>query len=154
MLKRYFLVIVSCLTVLSCSKSDDSDTIEFVNEISVADEILRLVNEHRQGLGLSALAKNQTAENLAVDHTNYMISKDQISHDHLSSRGEELSSKENATAVAENVASSYPTAAAVFEGWLNSSGHRTNIEGNYTHIGIAAIKNGQGKYFYTQLFYR
>ncbi len=28
------------------------------------------------------------------------------------------------------------------------------IEGNYTHIGIAVIKDAQGRYYFTQLFYR
>jgi uncharacterized protein YkwD len=39
-------------------------------------------------------------------------------------------------------------------GWLNSSGHKANIEGNFAHISIATIKDSQGRYYYTQLFYR
>ena len=36
----------------------------------------------------------------------------------------------------ENVAWNYPTGEAVVAGWMNSSGHRRNILGNYTHCGI------------------
>jgi len=40
------------------------------------------------------------------------------------------------------------------QGWINSLGHKANIEGYFTHIGIAAVKNSQGVYYYAQLFYR
>ena len=54
----------------------------------------------------------------------------------------------------KNVASGYPTAKSFINNWLNSSGHKANIEGDFTHIGIAAIKDSHGRYYYTQLFYR
>lgn len=144
-----------CLITLSCSNDNDEGTaVTLPNESSVADQIFVLVNQHRQNEGLPALEKNSTAESLAIDHTNYMIAQGVISHDDIEIRGNELTDKENAVAVAENVASSYPTAEAVMTGWLNSSGHKQNIEGNYTHIGIAAVKDENGTYYYTQLFYR
>lgn len=151
---KYFLFFL-CMVTISCSKDNDEDAIvTFPNESSVADQIFVLVNQHRQNEGLSALEKNNTAETLAVAHTNYMIAQGTISHDDIETRGNELTDTENAVAVAENVASSYPTAEAVMTGWLNSSGHKQNIEGNYTHIGIAAVKNDNGTYYYTQLFFR
>lgn len=58
-------------------------------------------------------------------------------------------------AAAENVAYNRgytdPVAKAV-EGWLNSSGHRRNIEGNYNLTGIGVAKNSQGAYYFTQIF--
>ena len=60
----------------------------------------------------------------------------------------------NAKAAGENVAFGYATGETVMEGWLNSPGHKANIEGNFTHIGIAAIKDENGRYYYTQLFFR
>ena len=83
-----------------------------------------------------------------------MISENNISHDNFNARFQELQQKVNATGAGENVASGYPTAKSVREVWLNSSGHKANIEVNFTHIGIAAIKDSQGRYYYTQLFYR
>lgn len=150
--KYLFAFLILC-TALSCS-NDDNNPNETSNEISVADEVLKLVNEYRSEKGLKPLTKNNTAEELAIDHTRYMISKNDISHDNFNSRGDVLNKKENAVSTAENVASFYPDAKSVVAGWINSDGHRKNIEGNYTYTGIAAIKDENGKYYYTQLFYR
>ncbi|PKV49775.1 uncharacterized protein YkwD [Aquimarina sp. MAR_2010_214] len=146
-------------TVLSCTKDDDNPSTETPgtetpNEISITDEILKLVNEYRQNKGLAALTKNTTAEQLAADHTRYMISKGVINHDNFDAKFKTLQEKENATGMAENVANFYPDAQSVVTGWINSDGHRKNIEGNYTHTGIAAIKDESGRYYYTQIFYR
>ncbi|WP_109851709.1 CAP domain-containing protein [Aquimarina sp. AU58] len=152
---KYFCVFVLLCTAFSCSKDDDDNTItETPSEVSITDEILKLVNEYRQTKGLEALAKNTTAEELAADHTRYMISKGTINHDNFDAKFDTLREKENATGMAENVASFYPDAQSVVDGWINSEGHRKNIEGNYTHTGIAAIKDESGRYYYTQIFYR
>src|SRR5690606_12800567 len=39
----------------------------------------------------------------------------------------------------ENVARGYPTPAEVHAAWMDSPGHRANILGDYTHIGISFI---------------
>jgi hypothetical protein len=46
------------------------------------------------------------------------------------------------TKAAENVAQGYGSGAAVHDGWMNSSGHRANILGDFTDIGIAHISGG------------
>ena len=155
-IKCFFLV---CLLILnSCSNEEegaiDEASQDIPNEISITDEILRLVNVHRQDNGLSILEKNQTAEQMAIDHTNYMISVAEINHDNFNGRSNILRDQENARGAAENVAQFYPSAESVVNGWLQSSGHRQNIEGNYTYTGIAAIRDSNGRYYYTQIFYR
>lgn len=46
--------------------------------------------------------------------------------------------------VGENIAYGYTSSSSVFQGWLNSSGHRANIENpNYTHVGFGLT----GKYW-------
>lgn len=154
------LYITLIITIIySCSSEDDgeitdAETSELTNETNISDAILALVNQHRDGLGLSTLSKNGTAEQLAIDHTKYMISVNQINHDNFNQRGNALSDQENATGTAENVARFYTDAQSVVNGWLNSSGHKENIEGNYMYTGISSIKDQDGKYYYTQLFYR
>ena len=142
----------------SCS-TDDGETlaeenIEIEETLTISESILKLVNDHRQSIGKLALTRNSTADDLAADHTNYMIAQKRISHDNFSDRFQSLQQYVNARAAGENVAYGYPDAETVMEGWLNSPGHKTNIEGDFTHIGIAAIKNSQGVYYYAQLFYR
>lgn len=142
----------------SCSKDELVEPIDLELEkaeaILFAEQILDLVNQHRESIGKLELTRNVTADDLAAAHTNYMISQGEISHTDFISRLRSLQDEENADAAAENVAAGYDSAEAVMEGWIGSSGHRTNIEGNFTHIGIAAGKDSNGKYYYTQLFYR
>jgi len=149
---KYCCIFVMLITAFSCS--DDDSAVASPNNLSVTDEILKLINEHRASEGLSPLEVNATAERLAIEHTEYMIAEADISHDNFQARSNELNQNENASSTAENVASFYPNAASVVEGWLNSTGHRNNIEGNFTHTGIAALQDENGNYYYTQLFYR
>ncbi len=145
-------------SVTSCSKEDtileSNEETSIEEKQTIADKILVLVNKHRNNLGKSSLSKNTVAENLAKEHTNNMITKQKISHDGFDDRALELQEKVNAKSVGENVAAGFPTAAKVMEAWLNSPGHKANIEDDFTHIGIVAIKDSKGKYYFTQLFYR
>lgn len=169
MKKIPILILIAALTIVSCNEEElileeNTDNNEFSqntncdntndNEISVSNKILDLVNEHRKSIGKSSLTLNCIAAELAVKHTKYMISKNDISHDNFNDRFQELQQRVNARSVGENVASGYATAESVMNAWLNSSGHKANIEGDFTHIGIAAVKNSQGRLYYTQLFYR
>lgn len=148
-------VSVCCFAVLfafvSCSKDDD---IEKPEAITMAEEILQLVNAHRASIGRVALSYDTLANNLAYDHTLYMIEQNDISHDDFEERADILFGEGNANSVGENVAYGQRSAKAVMEAWLNSSGHRKNIEGDFTHIGIAVVKNTSGTYYFTQLFMR
>ncbi|WP_299189160.1 CAP domain-containing protein [uncultured Aquimarina sp.] len=156
---KFFFTVCIATIIVACSSEDDSTNSdvnidELTNETNISDDILVLVNQHRQSLGLSTLSKNDTAEQLAIDHTKYMISIEEINHDNFNQRGNILGDEENATGTAENVARFYTDAQSVVDGWLNSTGHRENIEDNYMYTGISAIKDESGRYYYTQLFYR
>lgn len=147
--KTWFILL--CFTVLTCTVScskDDSAT------PSVEEDILQLVNAHRASIGKEALSTNTLATQLAKEHTLFMIGQEQISHDNFDYRADKLFDEENANNVGENVAAKQKSAEYVMEAWLNSQGHRDNIEGDFTHIGISAIKNEVGEYYYTQIFLR
>jgi len=150
--------ILLCFAVLictvSCSKDEASEAIEKSESLSIEEEIFQLVNAHRSTLGKDALSEDNLANELAEGHTDFMIEKGEISHDNFEDRAEVLIDEANAKSVGENVAAKQRSADAVMEAWLNSEGHRKNIEGNFTHIGISAIKNDAGQYYFTQLFLR
>ncbi len=157
--KIIFWILPLFLFIVSCSPDESEPLIDEQNSdptvtSSITKEILLLVNQHRQSIGKSVLTRNSIADNIAKEHTDYMISKSEISHDNFNGRFQQLQQKVAAKGAGENVAAGYPTAKSVMDGWLNSSGHKANIEGNFTHIGIAAVKDAQGRYYYTQLFYR
>ncbi len=149
----YFILTIS---ISSCSNSEsideNMDESEIINN-SIENEILKLVNKHRKSIGKSSLKINIFANNLSKEHTNYMIKKNTISHDNFNLRSQQLFDFENAKSIGENVAAGQNSAPSVMQSWLNSSGHKQNIEGDFTHIGISAIKNEAGNYYYTQLFF-
>ena len=154
--KTYLILICFALLIAatSCSKDDttNEDDIEKEERLTVADEILQIVNDHRLSIGENTLETNTLATNLANEHTEYMIAQNDISHDDFNQRSDRLIDEENATRTGENVAYGQRSASAVMEAWLNSSGHRKNIEGDFTHIGIGVIKNDAGVYYFTQIF--
>lgn len=55
------------------------------------------------------------------------------------------------TRAAENVAYGY-SVESVVNGWMNSPGHKANILGDYTSIGIGLAKDANGRIYYTQVF--
>lgn len=155
---KFLLLPLIVLFLFSCSAEDaiisaEEETVTFSENADMETQILALVNEHRVSIGKQALQSNNVATNLAKDHTKYMIGKNKISHDNFTKRYEKLRDQANANGASENVAAGDFNAKTVVEAWLNSPGHRKNIEGDFTHIGIAALKNAEGRYYYTQLFY-
>ncbi len=90
-----------------------------------------LVNAHRASVGCAALAWNGSVGDVAQAHSDDMVDRDFFSHtnpDGLSPFDRLASAGVSFTAAAENIAYGYPTAQAVLQGWLDSPGHRANIE--------------------------
>ncbi len=57
----------------------------------------------------------------------------------------------NYTSVGENIAYGQRTPEEVMRSWMNSSGHRANILGNYQYIGIG-VTYRNGTYYWSQFF--
>ena len=162
-LRTSLLAMVFMFAMSSCTKdeSEVNDEINYSIDLNLAhetdwefaDEILILINKHRDSLGLSAISRDQQyASAYAVEHTKYMIEKNQLNHDNFNIRSAAL--KDNgAHTVAENVAYGYDSAEEVVSAWLNSPSHRGIIEGSYSHSGFGVISNHNGSYFFTQIFY-
>lgn len=142
----FYLLFIVLLLIISCEKEETS------GYSAIEVEILNLVNSHRTSIGKEELIMNQYLFQEALQHTLYMISINDINHDNFSERVDNIHENVGSGATAENVAYGYNSATAVVEGWLNSDGHKRNIEGNYNLIGIAARKDDKGRYFYTQIF--
>lgn len=152
-------VFALCLALIfvsvSCSKDEISEEdVELSETLSIADEILQIVNVHRASIGKTPLEFNTLANDLAYEHTLYMIEQRNISHDDFDKRSDRLFAEANASRTGENVAYGQRSAQDVMNAWLNSSGHRRNIEGDFTHIGIAVVKNSSGTYYFTQIFFK
>ena len=58
----------------------------------------------------------------------------------------------NRTLGGENLGRGQSTPAAVVDGWMRSDGHRANILGQFTHLGVGVFQNSAGTLHWTQLF--
>jgi uncharacterized protein YkwD len=131
--------------------------------LAFEDQVLVLVNAHRAGLmpPAPALTMNLRMRECARGHSRHMRGD---SHDFFAHDNPETDSPfDRMTAcgvtyssAAENIAAGYPTAADVVTGWLNSPGHRANIENPaYTRTGIGYqvgdVTSTYGTYW-TQVF--
>ena len=114
-------------------------------------EVLRLVNQHRMGMGLQPLSvfeELQQAANIRAgelyDYCN-----------HTRPDGRDYSTVYTdldipATSWAENIASGQKNAADVMSSWLNSPGHRANIEkaSGRAHLGVGYYYNADQPYLH------
>lgn len=156
-----FSVVLLSSVLFSCAKEDDgiyfNESSEVINtNVSYTDienEILTLVNEYRESIGLETLSLLNIVSGVADGHTNYMIQSGTISHDNFDQRAQILMDNTNAKSVGENVAYGYNSAEGVLNGWLNSAEHRKIIESEtYTHFGISTDSNSNGRNYFTQIF--
>jgi uncharacterized protein YkwD len=93
------------------------------------DDVLVCVNLARAANGLGGLAANATLDGAAQACADRMAASAQMTHSAGGPGG--------FSAWGENIAYGYPSAAAVFDGWMNSEGHRANIlNPAYTQMGI------------------
>lgn len=99
------------------------------------DTILSLVNQARAAEGLGPLKKNTAMDTVATKWANQMATNQAMTHN------PNYSSQMPAgwTRAGENVARGYATPEAVHTAWMNSPGHRANIMGDFTDIGISFI---------------
>ncbi len=125
---------------------------------AVENEVVRLTNAERAKGGCGPLTHDSRLRRAAYEHSADMAKNDYFEHDSQDGRdvGDRISATGfTASAWAENIAMGQRTAAEVVKGWMNSDGHRRNIMNcAYTHIGVGAAKDGQGRLYWTQDFAR
>lgn len=148
------LSFASCTTSNLNEEADDLE-IELVSPLetkAIELEILDLINEHRLSMGLSTLDDMDIVKSVAYSHTDYMVETGEVSHANFFKRSEYLKENAGAKEVSENVAYGYTSAESVVNAWLKSEAHKNNLEGNYTNFDVAAEKNENGKWYYTNIF--
>lgn len=159
--KLTFVLLLFVLMFSSCSTDTMNDELNAMNrEVVIPEskpiemEIMDIINDYRESIGLNPLQSLEIIKSQTYNHNDYMIERDEVSHDYFFQRRNFLTANAGANSVAENVAYGYPTAAAVVNAWLNSESHRETIEGNYTHFEVSADYNENGHPYYTNIFIR
>ena len=154
-LKFTFLLFVTLFFAFSCEDdpiaSDDNNNNSAPSD-SVEAAVHRLVNEHRIGIGLSALEWNETIAIECRLHSQEMVNTNSLNHDGFNERINNIGETISWSWAGENVAYNY-SAETVVIAWLNSSGHKSNIESNSNLTGVGVAYDGSTIYF-TQIFIR
>lgn len=149
-----FVCILSGCTKDTLEIETTPELVQATNLTVVENDVLELVNTHRIAIGASTLQFSPIAYEYANKHTDYMIAKGKLSHDHFSSRAQNIAAKVPVEMVAENVAKAFDTAQGAFDEWYHSTAHKTTMEGDFTHTAVSVKEDAFGKYYYTQLFYK
>lgn len=137
---RAFLAVVALIIPLnSCGNTD-----LFGPEISAdVEQFVSLMNDYRASVGCAPLSWMNDVADVAQSHSEDMVQRDFFDHtnpdgaspfDRLGEAGVGYSR------AAENIAWGYTTAEAVLDGWVDSPGHRANLENcDLTHHGVGLV---------------
>jgi uncharacterized protein YkwD len=131
-----------------------------VKAIELEDEVLRLTNEHRASIGVGSLRMVQSLRQVARGHSRHMRKDVHSFFAHTNPEGHSPGMRLTANGVpwevmAENIGAGALTPQAVVQGWLDSPGHRKNLENpRYTRIGVGWQPGGPGDDpdYWTQVF--
>jgi uncharacterized protein YkwD len=156
---RALLPLAIVLTLVSCSSNSTEDTSvdkTVVTTYTYNDTELKLVtliNDYRQSIGLNSLEVVNHISFKSEEHNEYMIANNLVNHDFFYDRSENLIEVLGAEKVGENIAYNYLTPESAFAAWMNSPTHKANIEGDFTHFGIAVTSDPvTGRKYYTNMF--
>ena len=156
---RALLPLAIVFTMMSCSSDStgdvtaDNTVIETYNYNETETKLVTLINDYRTSKGLNTLQVVNHISFKSEEHNEYMISNNVVNHDYFEQRSNNIIKVLGAERVGENIAYNYTTAQSAMQAWLNSSGHKANIEGDYTHIGISvSVDPVTGSKYYTNMF--
>ena len=109
--------------------------------IEVERQVIERTNAERSRRGLAPLRVCARLQKQARNHAGWMARSGKMQHG-------------SHPGAAENIATGR-TLPSVLRRWMNSKGHRANILGSYTRIGVAAYRNPtSGRIYWCQQFGR
>ena len=159
-LLKKLLPLVLVFAVSSCTKNstDEVASIDrtlFTNYDYSNEEtqLAQMINDYRVSHGKETLIRVDHISCKSKEHNDYMIFNNKISHDNFTERAQNLIDVLGAYEVGENLAYNFSFPSTVLNAWLNSPGHKANLDGDYTHFGISiSTCPSTGKKYYTNMF--
>ena len=147
---RTAIIVLACTLATACSGDDGTPFDPGIsgNPPPATDaqvvQLIDLVNGHRSGEGCGPLAWHTGAADVALAHSADMRDRDFFSH--TNPDGESPFDRMDAAGISwsgvagENIAWGTGSGDVVFDMWINSAGHRANIENcSYTHHGVGLV---------------
>jgi uncharacterized protein YkwD len=113
-----------------------------------ADTIYSLLNDARVANGQAALARNSALDQVAEAWAAQLSAAGVLSHN----PNYPTQIPAGWSEAGENVAQGQQTANEMHGAWMNSAGHRANILGNFTDVGVAWLTDGNGRTWGVQVF--
>jgi uncharacterized protein YkwD len=177
---KFFLFLALFVSTNACKKEESNDSVKYTDPsapvlmddvypptpdgnnhsnnsttLSYTEEFMKLVNDHRESIGVQALSLDSELNSIVQTHTDKMADGSvAFGHTGFSSRCTSArAALGGGNWCGENVAMGQKTPEAVFNAWMNSPGHRANIEQvRASHTGIAYKISNSGTYYWTQIF--
>jgi uncharacterized protein YkwD len=124
-------------------------------ELRIAVEMFELVNVERASRGLNPLTPHDQVGAAARAHAGDMAVVDRLQH--IGSDGSDAGTRIaregfNWGSWGENIGVAFTTAQPVFDAWMGSDGHRDQILGAFTFMGVGAEATGDGTPYWVLLF--
>jgi uncharacterized protein YkwD len=123
----------------------------------IAKEVFEIVNTYRKSKGLRALRPKVRLNEIAYAHSLDM-SKERVPFSHTGFDNRVRLVREYAHVpyrVAENlyaIEADRNIARYALKGWIDSPGHKVNMEGDWLFTGVGVSRSKSGEYFVTQIF--
>jgi hypothetical protein len=114
---------------------------------AASGDLYAALNASRQASGLVPLVRDPRLDSVAQTWTSKMVSTQVLGHNPNTTS----QVPSGWTRVGENVGYA-GTDARLHQAWMDSSGHRANILGAYTSVGIGWAKDSKGRVWATQVF--
>lgn len=112
-------------------------------------ETIRLINVQRASNGLPALEIDSRLMDAADFHNRWMLDNNCFNHQ-CPGEPDPFQRMRNAgyplLSGSENIGNGYQRPSDMVTGWMNSSGHKANILGNWAHIGCGFLQGPSGSY--------
>jgi len=113
-----------------------------------ADTVYSLLNEARATNGQTSLARNASLDQVAAAWAAQLSTAGVLSHN----PNYPTQIPAGWSEAGENVARGQWSASEMHTDWMNSPGHRANILGNYTDVGVAWLTDASGMTWGVQVF--
>ncbi|WP_298308981.1 CAP domain-containing protein [Flavobacterium sp.] len=158
-LLRLFVPMALVFTMISCSpdsKEEEQVEAKLITDYNYTQDEMKLaevINNYRVSKGLNTLEIINHISYKSLEHNQYMIDNNVVNHDYFEERSNNIIQVLGAVKVGENIAYNFSTPNSALYAWLQSPGHKANLDGDYTHFGISITVNpATGKKYYTNMF--
>lgn len=109
------------------------------------------INQSRAAAGLAALATDPAASQVARGWSGQMAGRDLLQHNPNLQAEVEAYVTTAWQRIGENVGVGYGVS-SLHDAFMNSSGHRANILGDYNRVGVGVVRDASGRIWVTVVF--